>query len=258
MATTGSTWWCRSTTARTTPSTANIAIARRRHAAARLDTGLNKELTEFKRFWDAGHLAVVQGVGLPEPRPQPLQLDGHVDVGHPDRDPVVGLDGPLARRSTSARRKNLFAAAEIGHSLPLHLVGRRQRGTTVPAGRPAFGADTSAQAPEDLLVVAHDQRAEPPTWKGRVGQAMVDQLDVAKHARPIIPTRCRMPTPMVAARGDGAADQRQPRLPGVHRRMGRLRQPRQRTDDAPDPDGRAQRRGQPVLRDARARRGSTG
>ena len=38
--------------------------------------------------------------------------------------------------------KDLFAAAEIGHSVPLHLIGQAQRGTAVPAGRPSFGAST--------------------------------------------------------------------------------------------------------------------
>ena len=193
--------------------------------------GLNKELTEFKRFWDAGHLAVVQGVGYPNPDLSHFNSMATWMSGIPNGIPSSGwmgrwLDGYLG--ST----KNLFAAAEIGHSLPLHLVGRVQRGTTVPAGRPAFGADTSAQSQKIYSSLRTISAPNATTWKGRIGQAMVDQLDVARTLRPVIPDDVAGGRADGPARGDGPADQRQPRVPGVDRGVGRLRQPCQRADDA--------------------------
>ena len=46
---------------------ANIAISPADTLPLDATSGLNEELTEFKRIWDAGHLAVVQGIGYPNP-----------------------------------------------------------------------------------------------------------------------------------------------------------------------------------------------
>ena len=56
---------------------------------------------------------------------------------------------------------------------------------------------------------------------------------------------------MRPARGGGAADQRQPRVPGAHRRLRRLRQPRRPAAAAHAPDARAERGRRTVLRGAR-------
>ena len=164
----------------------NIAISPADTLSLDPTAGLNKELTEFKRFWDAGHLAVVQGVGYPNPDLSHFNSMATWMSGIPNGIPSSGwmgrwLDGHLGSA------KNLFTAAEIGHSLPLHLVGRVQRGTTVPAGRPAFGGDTSAQAQRIYSSLRTISAPNASTWKGRIGQAIVDQLDVARTLRPIIP-----------------------------------------------------------------------
>ena len=164
----------------------NIAISPSDTLPLDATAGLNKELTEFKRFWDAGHLAVVQGVGYPNPDLSHFNSMATWMSGIPNGIPSSGwmgrwLDGYLGSS------KNLFAAAEIGHSLPLHLVGRTQRGTTVPAGRPAFGADTTPQAQKIYSSLRTLSAPNATTWKGRIGQAMVDQLDVARTLVPVIP-----------------------------------------------------------------------
>ncbi len=164
----------------------NIAIAPGDTLPIDAANGLNRELTEFKRFWDAGHLAVVQGVGYQNPDLSHFNSMATWMSGLTGAIPSSGwmgrwLDGHLGSN------KNLFTAAEIGHSLPLHLVGRVQRGTTVPAGRPAFGADTSAQSQRIYSSLRTISAPNNTTWKGRIGQAMVDQLDVARTLRPIIP-----------------------------------------------------------------------
>jgi uncharacterized protein (DUF1501 family) len=149
------------------------------------DNGLNKELTELKRFWDMGKLAVVQGVGYPNPDLSHFNSMAKWMSGYPTGIPSSGwigrwLDGYLGAN------KNLFAAAEIGYSVPLHVIGRQQRATAVPPGQPGFGASNEARD-QRLYSSLRAISAPSATWKGRVGQAMIDQLDVAKTLAPIIP-----------------------------------------------------------------------
>ena len=149
-------------------------------------TGLNSELTVFKQFWDAGQLAIVEGVGYPDPDLSHFNSMAKWMAGSPTGIPTSGwlgrwLDGYLGGA------KNLYAAAEIGQSVPLHLVGRSQRGTAVPAGRPAFGASANANDRNIYATLRRLGAGDPTTWRGRVGGAMVDQLDLATTLAPLIP-----------------------------------------------------------------------
>ena len=150
------------------------------------ETGLNSELTTFKQFWDAGQLAIVEGVGYPEPDLSHFNSMAYWMAGSPTGIPTSGwvgrwLDGYLGGG------KNLYAAAAIGQSVPLHLVGRVQRGTAVPAGRPAFGASTDAGSRKIYDAIRRLGAGDPATWRGRVGGAMIDQLDLATTLAPLLP-----------------------------------------------------------------------
>jgi uncharacterized protein (DUF1501 family) len=161
-------------------------------------TGLHPELTVFKQFWDAGQLAIVEGVGYPDPDLSHFNSMAKWMAGMPTGIPTSGwlgrwLDGYIGGG------KNLYAAAEIGQSVPLHLIGRAQRGTAVPAGRPSFGASTNAGDRKVYDGVRRLAAGDPSTWQGRVGQAMIDQLDLAGTLAPLIPDRSAMSeVPMVA------------------------------------------------------------
>ena len=107
----------------------------------RLDgrTGLHPELTEVKRLWDAGQVAIVEGVGYQDQDLSHFNSMAYWMAGRVGGVPSSGwlgrwLDGYLAGS------RDLFAAAEIGRSMPLHLVGESSRGTVVPASRPGFGS----------------------------------------------------------------------------------------------------------------------
>ena len=149
-------------------------------------TGLNPELTAFKQFWDAGQLAIVEGIGYPDPDLSHFNSMAKWMAGSPTGVPTSGwlgrwLDGHLGGA------KNLYAAAEIGQSVPLHLVGQVQRGTAVPAGRPAFGASANSNDRNIYAALRRLGAGDPATWRGRVGGAMVDQLDLATTLAPLIP-----------------------------------------------------------------------
>ena len=149
-------------------------------------TGLHPELTTFKQFWDAGQLAIVEGVGYPDPDLSHFNSMAKWMAGSPTGVPTSGwlgrwLDGYIGGG------KDLYAAAEIGQSVPLHLIGRTQRGTAVPAGRPSFGASSDAGDRKVYGGLRRLGAGDPATWRGRVGQAMIDQLDLAGTLAPLIP-----------------------------------------------------------------------
>ena len=161
-------------------------------------TGLHPELTAFKQFWDAGQLAIVEGIGYPDPDLSHFNSMAKWMAGSPTGIPTSGwlgrwLDGYLGGT------KNLYAAAQIGQSVPLHLVGRAQRGTAVAAGRPAFGASANAGDRKIYAALRLMGVGDPATWRGRVGGATIDQLDLATTLAPLIPPDDQLSdTPLVA------------------------------------------------------------
>ncbi len=176
----------------------NLAIAPQQTLRIDAATGLHPELTVFKQFWDAGQLAIVEGVGYPDPDLSHFNSMAKWMAGSPTGIPTSGwlgrwLDGYIGGG------KNLYAAAQIGQSVPLHLIGRTQRGTAVPVGRPSFGASTNAGDRKVYEGVRRLAAGDPSTWQGRVGQAMIDQLDLAGTLAPLIPDRSAMSDmPLVA------------------------------------------------------------
>ena len=88
------------------PSNGNVAIPAGQVLPLDATFGLHPNLTYTKSLWDAGQLAIVHGVGYPEPGPVALHVDGHLDErqircrpGH------HRLDRPMARRPTSSDRR---------------------------------------------------------------------------------------------------------------------------------------------------------
>jgi len=148
--------------------------------------GLHPALTEFKQFWDDGELAVVEGIGYPDPDLSHFNSMGYWMAGRPHAIPTTGwlgrwLDGHLAGSP------DLYAAADIGRSLPLHLIGHEQRGTVVPASRPGYGSDQSPRYQRQYDAIRAMRAGAPTSWGQAVGGAFVDQLELAKNLAPVIP-----------------------------------------------------------------------
>jgi uncharacterized protein (DUF1501 family) len=142
------------------------------------DLGLNPALTEIKHRWDAGQVAVVQGVGYPNADFSHFNSMAYWMAGRVGGIPTSGwlgrwLDGYLGSG------RDLFAAAEVGYSVPLHLVGDNQRGTVVPRSRPGFGTGTNPVDVRMYQAIRGMQTGNHGPWHGAVGQAFVDQLDLA-------------------------------------------------------------------------------
>ena len=160
--------------------------------------GLNPHLTELKRLWDDGSLAIIDGVGYADPDLSHFNSMAYWMAGKPNSAPINGwlgrwLDGYLAGSS------DLYAAAEIGYGLPLHLVGRQQRGTVITPNRPAFGADTSERSSHQYDALRGFRSAAAGGWSSAVSQAFVDQLSLASTLAPFIPERAQLPGTPIAA-----------------------------------------------------------
>jgi uncharacterized protein (DUF1501 family) len=171
-------------------------------------TGLHPELTELKRFWDAGQLGIVEGVGHAQDEFSHFSSMAKWMAGRPTGLPTSGwvgrwLDGYLGAG------KDLFAAAEIGYGLPLHMIGERSVATTVPAEKPGFGVPRDWRAAADLrlfeTVRSIGNSSDPATWLGRIGRAQIDQLGVAQALAPVIPDEASLPATEIVAKLEIAA-----------------------------------------------------
>ncbi len=172
------------------------------------NSGLHPELTELKRFWDADQLAIVEGVGHGQEEFSHFNSMAKWMAGRPTGITNSGwlgrwLDGYL-NGST-----DLFAAAEIGHSVPLHVIGERSIATTVPTGRPGFGVPREWRVEADqalfdsVRTVAGAGSAS--SWLGRVGQSQIDQLDLASTLSTVIPDDDQLPDTEIVAKLEVAA-----------------------------------------------------
>ena len=166
--------------------------------------GLNPALTELKRFWDDGQLAVVNGIGYPDPDFSHFNSMAYWMAGRPHAIPTSGwlgrwLDGYLGGS------KDLYAAAEIGSSVPLHLIGNSSRGTVVPPSTPGFGADDSELSRRGYQAMRSMQSGANGPWFAAVSEAMVDQLDLARQLAPVIPEADQLSDTKIVAGLDVAA-----------------------------------------------------
>jgi len=140
--------------------------------------GLNPALTELKRWWDQGQLAVVQGVGYPNADFSHFNSMAYWMAGQVGGIPSTGWLGRWLDGYVGSGR-DLFAAAEVGYSVPLHLIGANQRGTVVPTSKPGFGTGSDPSDAQMYQAMRNMRTAAHGPWHGAVGQAFVDQLDLA-------------------------------------------------------------------------------
>lgn len=168
------------------------------------NVGLHPALTELKRFWDDGQLAIVDGVGYANPDFSHFNSMAYWMAGRPHALPTTGwlgrwLDGYLGGS------KDLYAAAEIGYSVPLHLVGNAARGTVVPPNTPGYGADNSPRSRRGYDALRAMRSGSQGPWFAAVAEAMVDQLDLAQQLAPVVPSAEYLSETRIVASLDVAA-----------------------------------------------------
>ena len=147
--------------------------------------GLNPNLGFLKWLYDRGEVAVVQGVGYPNPdlshfTSMALWMYGKAGNGMP-------ATGWVGRWLDGLGGSDLFRATTIGGSLPLMLVGDVQRGTAIPPWGIGFGADTDVH---DLWMYdcIHDFSATPAgrgAWHDTLATTMSGVVDVGQQVAPV-------------------------------------------------------------------------
>ena len=164
----------------------NIAIpaAQLLHLDANL--GLHPNLKFLKSLYDQQEVAVVQGVGYPNPDLSHFNsmanwLHGG-NIGGVPRDGWVGrwldgLGGPA----------DLFKAGIVGSGLPLHLIGQSRRGTAIPEWGFDFGGGTSANDQRLYTAVRSFSAAAAGRgpWFDAIALAERSQIDVAQTVAPL-------------------------------------------------------------------------
>ena len=173
---------------------------------------LHPNLKGLKSMWDAGHLAVVRGVGYPDPvlshfDSMAIWQSGQV-IGEAANTGWVG-------RWLDADGTNPLRAMSVGPTLPLLMAGAKVAGAAVPEGGAALPGGTAlarvfqavskpdqgrsalgsrvAQTGTDLITVAgtvSDGLAAVPASGSAAGAGLAGQLDlVSRLIRAGLPTR---------------------------------------------------------------------
>jgi uncharacterized protein (DUF1501 family) len=165
-------------------------------------TGLHPALTAVKSRWDRGEVAIVEGIGYPNPNLSHFTSMAYWMGAQPSGIPTSGwlgrwLDGLLGGS------KNIYAAAEVGQSLPLHLRGAVQRGTVVPVNRPEFGASYEPVDQQMYLALRNAYTTAQGPWHAAVAEATADFLDLSAAITPAYPAA--MPASEPVAKAEAAA-----------------------------------------------------
>lgn len=147
--------------------------------------GLHPGLPFTKSLYDAGQVAVLQGVGYPNPdlshfSSMAIWMNGRFGGGPPSSGWLGRwLDGQPADRA-------LFAAATVGSSVPLHLIGEARRALGVPDNGAMFGTEPDppwrrAYAALTAMGAASAGRGQ---WHDAYAATMCTSLSVAGELAP--------------------------------------------------------------------------
>lgn len=164
----------------------NLAIPANQVLPLDASFGLHPSLGYTKRLWDAGQLAIVHGVGYPNPdlshfTSMAIWMQAKFGGG-PATNGWIGrwLDGQPAATAD-------LMAATIGSSVPLHLIGSVRRAVAVPQnGSGMFGSGTDAsdiRMYNGLSALSNSSSGHP--WQDMYSSVMKTQLNLAKDVAPI-------------------------------------------------------------------------
>lgn len=169
------------------PAYGNVAIPAAQVLPLDGTFGLHPNLTYTKSLWDAGQLAIVHGVGYPNPdlshfTSMAIWMNASFGVGASGTGWVGRwLDGQPAATAD-------LMAATIGSSVPLHLIGAVRRAVAVPEnGDGMFGTATE---PEDTrmfdgLRAFSSASAGRGPWHDMYASVLKTHLNLANDVAPV-------------------------------------------------------------------------
>jgi uncharacterized protein (DUF1501 family) len=142
------------------------------------DLGLSPSLKGLKSLWDAKQLAIVRGVGYPNPNYSHFRSMDIWQSGAPD---TVETTGWLGRWLDTLGDKDPLAALSIGPTLPRLLLGASTAGASIPSGTLTLpGAIEKPFAAVSAVARAQSALAS------RVSQSGTDLLTVLHHVHDVL------------------------------------------------------------------------
>ncbi len=115
----------------------NIALSANQVIALDGTYGLHPKLTGFKSLWDAGKLAIIRGVGYPDPNLSHFRSMDIWQSAVPTSDVSTGWVG----RWMDATGSDPLKAVAVGELLPMALVGERSLGAAIASSQMVLPGD---------------------------------------------------------------------------------------------------------------------
>jgi len=147
--------------------------------------GLHPNLPFVKQMYDDGKVAIVQGVGYPNPdlshfSSMGIWMQGSAGLGAP-------TSGWIGRWLDGFPADDAFRAGTIGTSVPLHLIGNVRRATGLPESGDGFGTQMEAQDLRMYDAIRQFAAASGGrgAWYDAIAATTRTQLDVAATVNPL-------------------------------------------------------------------------
>ena len=150
-------------------------------------SGLNPRLGVLKGLWDAGQLAIVEGVGYPGPHDlSHFSSMAKWMAARPTGLPDTGWIGRWLDLHT-AGRPDLFAGASVGSAVPLLAIGAAARATAVPDTVAEWGAATDTRSERGYQAVRQMYTEANGPWYAGAARAFSDGFDVVAATAGLYP-----------------------------------------------------------------------
>jgi uncharacterized protein (DUF1501 family) len=164
---------------------ANIAIPTAQLHVLDNNFGLHPNLNYVKALYDQQQVAIVQGIGYPNADLSHFNSMGYWMAGRTTGSLSSGWIGRWLDGIGS--KADLYTAASIGNSLPLHLVGQTTKGTAVPPWGFDFGGrtDNPALRMYDGIRAYSASSAGRGPWHDSLAGSSRGQIDLAQSVAPI-------------------------------------------------------------------------
>lgn len=151
--------------------------------------GLHPNLAYLKSLYDAGQVAVMQGVGYPNPdlshfTSMALWMYGKAGNGAPNT-------GWIGRWLDGLGGDDPFRAATVGQGLPLHLIGANKRGIAIPQWGVGFGGEPNDAQHKQLQWMYDSMRSFAATpsgrgaWQDSIATTLKGLIDVGQQVAPV-------------------------------------------------------------------------
>lgn len=167
----------------------DVAIPANQALHLNSQVGLHPNLPYLKSLYDAGQVAIMQGVGYPNPdlshfTSMALWMYGRAGNGVPN-------SGWVGRWLDGLNGDDPFRAATVGQGLPLHLIGVNKRGIAIPQWGVGFGGDPNDNEHRQQQWMYEGMRnfasasAGRGPWHDTIATTVKGVIDVGQQVAPV-------------------------------------------------------------------------